>query len=205
MNNIMRVWILIVFVWSVSLVPNISKAKELNEKITKDLEFKNGIAFLPNENEPFTGTFASHLVKISPQDQLKLEKLLQDLEKLNKDNAHQVRNRLLEDGCVSEFAKRIMSAEPYGYITSNMLWSDDSYSEQQYKSSDKPKPKNKGGRKCYEEHYVGGLLDGLRTSWWSNGHKMNETMYRTGKPDGISYSWFENGQPSGQLSYKRPT
>lgn len=50
------------------------------------------------------------------------------------------------------------------------------------------------GVKQVEEHFVGGVSDGLRTKWYPDGKKMSEATIVSGKIDGTFRRWHETGE-----------
>jgi len=56
--------------------------------------------------------------------------------------------------------------------------------------------------KMAESNYKEGILDGLSSEWYDNGHKKYEGMYKDGIRVGAHVLWYESGQKGGVINFK---
>ena len=60
---------------------------------------------------------------------------------------------------------------------------------------------HENGRKSMEQNYLNGLLDGADTSWLDSGQIIREYNFKEGKKHGTISLWYENGQIQERGSY----
>jgi len=61
---------------------------------------------------------------------------------------------------------------------------------------------HENGQKEAEGNFKDGSPDGLQTGWYENGQKQREGNFKDGKSDGLWTSWYENGQKEGERGWK---
>lgn len=209
MKIIIFIWILASFITGCSDDRSVTKNNKSKEIVTTSLKIKNGIAFLPDKNEPYTGKIVFYF----PDNICVLYKLKIDRGAFFEDHKEATiyseeswlstlwRNKQTEQKCVEISFK---DGKGNGVATA---WD------------------NKG-RKEYEKNYKEGKLNGLSISWWEsggrteinykdgkkngstiefdkNGQKKRETNYKDGEINGLDIAWDENGQKSSEVIYKK--
>ncbi len=174
-----------------------NKADEKTAKNTDQKEIttnviwkKDGIAYLPNENKPFTGKyeeFHSNGEKkyVTIYDDGKRKKGIYWDEKGEHEFEHLV-EKYYKTSIVIEEKNGVSylpnTDKPYTGI-----------SEEYYAS----------GRTKAKKSYINGKQDGKQESWYENGQKEFEVCWKNGKHDGIEKYWHENGQKTALDSYSK--
>ena len=162
---------------------NVSKNTETKEIITSVLDVRNGIAFLPDENKPFTGKYETYYSNKGGLECLSRRINIhqdQQNEKINtigeEENVLSILWRKINKGkkCIEENYK---DGKRDGLLTE---WSEIGVSKTNYKD---------------------GIKNGVSISWWKNGQKGSEQNYKNGKEDGLSASWAENGLKLYEVNY----
>lgn len=150
------------------------------ERTITVIQFRNGIAFAPNENEPFTGKYigddfpssATLSFKI-PSDGKKHETQYKNGERHGKEikwfnNGQKNYEYNWQNGVLDGLA---------------ITWQEN-------------------GQKEYESNYKNGKENGIKTAWHDNGQKNSEINYKDNKREGLHIVWSENGQKTGEYNYK---
>ena len=166
----------------------------LEEEITNVIQIRNEIAYLPNENQPFTGKYEEYY---STNGQKKSETNYIDgkqnglfiswYENGRKENEENYEDGK-QDGLATIWYENGQKKSETNYINGKVnglysLWYEN-------------------GQKKTEINYKDGEVNGLFTWWYENGQKMSETNYIDGKVNGLTIEWDENGQQNGETNYK---
>jgi antitoxin component YwqK of YwqJK toxin-antitoxin module len=181
----MKIIYILVFCYFVSGCSDVSKNTESGEVISTVLDVKNGIAFLPNENEPFTGKYETYY---SNGIDLELACTLRSLEiaRINSMVEEQLNVEISAIGIKENGLYR--------------LWRKINKTkciEENYKNGKKnglTTEWNENGQKEYEQKYKDGKLNGLQIYWHTNGQKGKEENYKDGKKNGLVTAWRDNGE-----------
>ena len=157
------------------------------------VQYRNGIAFLPNEKIPFTGL---------------AEEWFDNAQKRSERNYKIGR----KDGlCIDWYENgQKRGEENYKQGQKNGIsirWYDNGQKSDEGKYKD---GKMEGlwtawytnGQKKGESNWKEGNENGLATVWYDNGQKMGEGNYKNDKVDGPFTEWHENGQKKKVGSYK---
>ena len=56
-------------------------------------------------------------------------------------------------------------------------------------------------KKCTEEYYKNGKLDGLQKTWYETGELLSESNFKNGLLHGESTNWYKNGQKKSEGTY----
>ena len=56
-------------------------------------------------------------------------------------------------------------------------------------------------KKCTEEYYKNGKLDGLQKTWYETGELLSESNFKNGFLHGESTNWYKNGQKKSEGTY----
>lgn len=153
-------------------------ANGCSEKTTDKIEEKNGLAYAPNETEPFTGQY-----KISYPNEQKLVIAYRNGQKEAETNYKNGKRNGL-----------------------GILWYKNGQKkfEANYKDDKTDGLKTlwyKNGQKMSEGSDKNGKRDGLLTHWRENGEKIREENYKDGKLNGLDIK-FHNGQKTKETNYK---
>jgi Uncharacterized protein conserved in bacteria len=187
MKNIIAI-LAIVFVISGCNSKRFLEAMGLEEEITNVIQIRNEIAYLPNENEPFTGKYEEYY---STNGQKKSETNYQD----GKQNG--LFTSWYENG-KKENEENYQDGKQNGLVTG---WYENGQKESETNFKD---GKVNGlysvwyenGQKKTEINYKDGEINGLFTWWYENGQKMSETNYIDGKVNGVTISGMKTGRKS---------
>jgi antitoxin component YwqK of YwqJK toxin-antitoxin module len=150
------------------------------------LIYKNGVAFLPNEDTPYTGKFEMYYSN-------KRGCLHRSID-FSSDSLH-------SESFVETAQEKIIGDE----VSSLVIWlrklnnmgKDQKCIEENYvngKINGLVTQWRENGQKEKEANYKDGKLNGLSMYWWENGNKGSESNYENGKENGLQISWQENGQ-----------
>ncbi|MEI6706009.1 MAG: MJ0042-type zinc finger domain-containing protein [Methylococcales bacterium] len=183
--------IVIVFLLTISLV--LTWYVEVYEVVTTIIEERNGIIYIPNSDEPFTGKYQ----EFYSNGQKKREASYKD------GKLDGLITGWFENG-QKELEGNYKDGKQDGLATG---WHDNGQKQVEENHKD---GKQDGlatgwydnGQKEWERNYKDGKQDGLTTWWSENGQKKSEENYKDGKLDGLSTWWFENGQKKYETNYK---
>jgi len=161
---------------------DLCKAKHINTKSSICFEIDaqniNGIIFLQNINEPYTGNNLCKYIngQVKSKGNIKNGKL---------------------NGKVTTWYKE------GNIIDGNLgqIWSEELYMEGNVVDKTRYTYHENGEIKS-EEYYINGKRDGKWTSWYEDGLKLSEGNYKDGKRDGKWTSWYENGLKWTDRNYK---
>ncbi|MDD5321305.1 MAG: hypothetical protein PHD43_11960 [Methylococcales bacterium] len=195
MKKIMWIWLLVFFISGCSDDSKVSKNTEFEEVITTVLDVKNGIAFLPNENEPFTGKYETYYLN---GIDLALACVSRGIE------ISRI-NRMVNDQQNVEI-NTIGSKENGLYRLWRKINKGNKCIEENYKNGKKnglTKEWDENGQKIYEQNYIDGKLNGLGRWWCTNKNEKicAEEYYKDGKLNGLNTRWDENGQELYVVNY----
>lgn len=215
--KIIRLLILFFLVSTCNADDNLTNT-ELKEKVTAVLEYKDGIAFAPDENVPFTGKY----VKLYPNKQKEVESNFingkinglgeiwyengqKNAETNYKDNKKDGLQIIWNENGQKSSETTYKDGEVNGLQTA---WRENGMKilEATYKDGNENGLStywHENGIKAMEKNYVNGKENGMKTIWHENGHKLSETNYIDGKKNGMSIFWNENGQKLGEIIYKK--
>jgi antitoxin component YwqK of YwqJK toxin-antitoxin module len=153
-------------------------ASGCSEKITDKIEEKNGLAYAPNETEPFTGKY-----KISYPNEQELVIAYRNGQKEGETN--------YKNGKINGLAT---------------MWHENG--QKKYEGNYKDSKRDglttvwyENGQKMSEGSYKNGKRDGLLTNWRENGEKIREENYKDGKLNGLDTK-FSNGRKTKETNYK---
>ena len=184
--------IVIVFLLTISLV--LTWYVEVYEVVvTTTLEKRNGIVYIPNSNEPFTGKYQ----EFYSNGQKQMEGNFKD----GKAN-----------GLFAEWYENGQKKSEVSYKDGKK----DGLSPSWYDSGQKEREVNfkdgkfdglstswfENGQKETEMSHKDGKFDGLSTSWFENGQKKSEISFKDGKQDGLMTVWNDSGQKEMEVNYK---
>ncbi len=169
-----------------------------------DTQIRNGIIYLPNETEPFTGKYLCEY----ENGQIKSQGKFKDGKPKDK------RTKWYENGQIQSEVRYNKDGKQVGKMTS---W----YENGQVKSQGKFKDGKKDGKWTWwyenglikeENNLKDGIYDGKWTTWFENGQKESERnfkwQYRTTNKGtyylqhGKQISWYENGQIEKETTFK---
>jgi antitoxin component YwqK of YwqJK toxin-antitoxin module len=172
---------------------NILKNTEPKERIAAVLVYKDDIAFMPNEDKPFTGKYELYY----PNGNKKIERNYlegkhsglsifwyengqKDVEGNFKDGYKNGLFTLWDESGNKISENNYINGHENGLVT---IWYDN-------------------GIKRLEIHYLDGKKHGLYTMWDKNGQKQLEANYTNDKENGILTLWHENGLKKGEINYQ---
>ncbi|MDO9214514.1 MAG: hypothetical protein Q8Q54_04935 [Methylococcales bacterium] len=221
-NIATRLWsnktkiIVFVFLLTVSLV--LTWYVNVDEVVTKTIEYRNNLAYIPNSNEPFTGIYIP-----LPYDngQVKSERHYKNGKKNGLDaswyeNGYKKMETNYKDGKLDGLET---SWYKYGDKKSEINSKDgnlDGLYVTWYENGQKESEVNyknekwdglyvtwyKNGQAKSETHYKNGNVNGLITAWYDNGQKKGEGNYKDEKEEGLHTEWYENGQRRAEVNFK---
>lgn len=155
-----------------------------NENITTVLETRNGIAYLPDENERFTGKYEMYYSD-GTSLACTLESMVLAQEKIKIEQGKNETER-------PEPEIEAENKKESGFFK----W---------WRKLNKSKSKqSQQGQKCYDENFIDGKKNGLTIHWDENGQKVYEINYKDGKRNGLETWWCTNNKEKicEQIAYK---
>jgi antitoxin component YwqK of YwqJK toxin-antitoxin module len=189
-----------------------------DEVVTAAIQERNGISYIPNSNEPFTGKYVlppykngqkqgEVSFKDGKQDGLTTSWYTNGQKKTEANYKNGEKNGLntnwFENG-QKEAESNYKDGKEDGLTT---VWytNEQKKSEMNYKDGKEDglaKKWSENGQQEVEVNYKDGEKDGLFTQWYGNGQKQIEVNYKNGKEDGLVTGWSENGQKEAEVNYK---
>ena len=167
MKTIMSILILFLLAMNCNADDSVLTNTELNEKVTTFLESKDGIAFLPNENKPFTGKFEKYYSNGKKSSETKyIDGKKSGLQSVWHENGQKLSETNYIDG------------EQNGLKT---LWLENGHKLEEiiYKNGKKIKEisYDDDGQKNMETNYIDGKENGLSTIFDKNGKVIRRVNY----------------------------
>ena len=185
---------------------DLCKAKHINTKSSICFEIDaqniNGIIFLQNINEPYTGNNLCKYIN----GQVKSKGNIKN-GKLNGKVTTWYKEGNIIDGNLGQIWSEelymegnVVDKTRYTYHENGEIKSEEYYING--KRDSKWTSWYEDGLKLSEGNYKDGKRDGKWTSWYENGLKWTDRNYKDGKRDGKSSEWFANGQIKTEENYK---
>lgn len=180
---------------------SVSKNSESNEISTTVLDIKNGIAFLPNENTPFTGKLE---IYYSENGDLNYECTAEGTHVMSE--GFKIEKRLNENDKI-ELETRSIGKNNNWFV---VWWRKINKSQKCFEENFKDGKRhgllidfNENGHKVYQTNYIDGKKKGLER-WWC--HNKNEKIceeinYKDGKRNGLVTAWRDNGEIKYTVNY----
>ncbi|MDC0037259.1 hypothetical protein OAJ30_01125 [Alphaproteobacteria bacterium] len=191
--------------------------------IETDAQIRDGIVYLPNETEPFTGKnlceYENSQTKI--KGEFKEGKIDGEFTKWYQNGQVEI-NLIFKDGRPIN-AGKVTAWDQHGQqqingefflkcldsILFKFIYIDNwVYEIVKYKNNEKFSSTNFGyynikkeGQLMYEEIHFKKFQDYKKTHWFENGQKWYEDNYKNGKKHGKHIVWYENGQIKEEINF----
>jgi len=182
---------------------DLCKVKHRNEAtfsicFEKEAKIINGIIFLHNINEPFTGNNQCKYIEgqVKSRGSIKDGKLDGKLTEWYRSGQKGL-ERNYKNGNLDGMSTRWFDQEIWldGQIKSEEFYIEGNLvGETKYLY-------HENGQKGLEKNYKDGKLDGKWTNWYENGLREGEEYYKDGKKDAKWSYWYENGQIKSDRNY----
>jgi len=160
---------------------DLCKAKHINTKpsicFEIDAQTINGIIFLQDMNEPYTGNNLCKYIN----GQVKSKGNIKN-GKLNGKVTTWYKERNINDGNVGQIKSEELYMEGNVVDKTRYIY-------------------HENGEIKSEEHLINGKLEGIGTYWHDNGQKVSEGGYKEGKQDGKWTTWYESGLIKSEGNY----
>ncbi len=157
----------------------------LNEIVVNIIQNRNGIAYLPNENIPFTGKYRDNF----SSGKKKIERNYKDGKKNGLSTGWYENDQKHDESFYKDNELNGLSRD----------WHENG--QKRSKANFKDGKVNglfitwyENGQKQSESNYEDGKENGLSTNWYQNGFKKSETNFINGERNGLTTGWYENGQ-----------
>jgi antitoxin component YwqK of YwqJK toxin-antitoxin module len=147
------------------------------------LQDRDGVTFLPNTQEPFSG----YAKQAYENEQFEILALLKD--------GYVVRLKQWQENGTPRWGIGFVQGK---VGIEGMPWSRPNENHLHGPA----KAWHENGQKSIEVNYKDGKQEGLQTSWHENGQKKGEGNYKDGEKDGLETLWYENGKKEWEGNYK---
>jgi hypothetical protein len=177
---------------------DLCKAKHINTKpsicFEIDAQTINGIIFLQDINEPYTGNNLCKYTngQVESKGNIKNGKLNGKQTSWNENGQIRSEEFYIEGNLVDKTR--------YSYYVNDEIKSKLHFINS--KLDGKQTSWRENGLIFSEKNYKDGKQDGKQTSWYENGQILTEKNYKDGKQDGKQTSWYENGLILTEENYK---